>query len=270
MSKLELVFEQRDGKTYLSKQFVSSPLKIIRPFDLEDGRVLLQIVNVGPGVMAGDEFEIAITLKTGAKVVLLNQSATKLHSMTTDESARQDVKIDVQDGAELEYYPGLTIPFKETTFLQTTMVHLATTAKFAFVETWAMGRIAFDERYLFNKLSSKIKVYRGGKPCYADALELNQVTPKLGITDNFSYIANGVWFWDVLPLNISEADLAPSIQSPRLSETALVSDAFLNDALYMRALANDSLELRTDVFEFINQWRQSIGLDAIDFMRYSS
>lgn len=269
MTKLDLCFEVRDGKTYISKQFVSSPLKIIRPFDLENGRVLLQIVNVGPGVMAGDDFEVAITLKGGAKVVLLNQSATKLHSMALGESARQDVKIQVDDGAELEYYPGLTIPFKETVFSQRTMVQLAQTAKFAFVESWAMGRIAFDERYLFNKLSSRVKVYRGGNPCYADALELDQVTPKLGITDDFSYLANGVWFWDVLPTS-SEANVAPSIQSPRLGKAALVSGAFLEDALYMRALANDSLELRTDTFEFINHWRQSIGLKAIDFMRYSS
>jgi len=144
MTKLDLSFEVREGKTYLSKQFVSSPLKIIRPFDLGDGRVLLQIVNVGPGVMAGDDFDISITLKAGAKVVLLNQSATKLHSMSLGESARQDINIHVEDGAELEYYPGLTIPFKETVFLQTTTVHLATTAKFAFVENWSMGRIAFD------------------------------------------------------------------------------------------------------------------------------
>ena len=270
MTKLNLCFETRNGKTYLSKQFVSSPLKIIRPFDLDDGHVLLQIVNVGPGVMAGDDFDISVTLKAGAKVVLLNQSATKLHSMSIGESAKQDVKIQVEDGAELEYYPGLTIPFKETVFKQSTTVNLARTAKFAFVENWAMGRIAFNERFMFTSLSSQIKVFQNKKLLYADALELNQATPKLGITDDFSYLANGVWFWNVLPTTTAKSSIDNPIQSPLLDEASLVCAPFLDDAVYMRALANDSLNLRTEVHGFINQWRVKAGLGEIDFSRYSS
>ena len=270
MTKLDLCFETRNGKTYLSKQFVTSPLKIIRPFDLDDSRVLLQIVNVGPGVMAGDNFDISITLKAGSKVVLMNQSATKLHTMAIDESAQQTVKIQVDDEAELEYYPGLSIPFTETVFRQTTSVNLASSAKFAFVENWAMGRIAFDERFRFTSLSSRIKVFKNNRLSYADALELNQAMPKLGITDDFSYLANGVWFWDVLPTATAKSNIDNPIQSPLLDEASLVCAAFLEDAVYMRALANDSLNLRTEVYGFINQWRVKAGLGEIDFSRYSS
>ncbi|NOK63283.1 MAG: hypothetical protein GFH27_549325n9 [Chloroflexi bacterium AL-W] len=266
MTRLRLVFDQRDGQTVLREQYASSPLKIVRPFALEHGRVLLQLVNVGPGVMANDAFDIHITLCEGAKVVLLNQSATKLHSMPTEARATQHVQIHLAAEAELEYYPGLSIPYRGTAFQQQITVELAMDAKFAFFERWAMGRIAFGERFVFRHLASQIKVYRDNLLLYADALELSKDAPQIGLTDHFAYLGAGFWFWNVLP----EPPLIVPISNMRLADPALVCDAFRMDAAYVRVLANDGLTLRQHIHTFINDWHERIGLERLDFGRFGS
>lgn len=266
MTTLRLVFDQRDGQTVLREQYASSPLKIVRPFALSQGRVLLQLVNVGPGVMANDAFDIHITLCESAKVVLLNQSATKLHSMPAGTRATQQVQIQLAAGAEFEYYPGLSIPYRDAAFQQQITVMLAETARFAFFERWAMGRIAFDECFLFRHLVSQIKVYRDSTLAYADALELHKDAPQIGLTDHFAYLGAGVWFWDVLP----EPPLIEPIRNMHLADPALVCDVFRTDAAYVRVLANDGLALSQHIHTFINDWRERAGMERLTFERFGS
>ncbi len=266
MTKLELHFATRANKTFLKHQFVSSPLKVIRPFDLEAGRVLLQLVNVGPGIMAKDVFDINIKLEEGAKVVFINQSATKLHTMPLTEKAKQKLHIDVSDGAELEYYAGLSIPFKETAFEQSISVNLAQSAKFVFLERWAMGRIAFGERFLFQSLKSQMKLYQAKKMFYADALDLNSQSNKLGLTDDFAYLAAGVFVWDTLP----EASSTEAIQNISLQHDSFTSAHFKDNAAYVRALAQDGLTLAKQINHFVNNWRETIGLEKLEFNRFGS
>ncbi|MCA9837370.1 MAG: urease accessory protein UreD [Trueperaceae bacterium] len=266
MTRLELLFKAREGKTVLAEQFGQGALKVLRPFELESGRVLLQILNVGPGIMAGDLYKLYIKLASGAKVVIVNQSASKLHSMPEGRSACQVIHIELESGAELEYYPGLSIPFKDTQFKNRVAVDLATGAKFALLESWAMGRIAFHERFLFRKLSSQIKVRQTGKLLYADALELDADSARLGLSDAHSYLATGLWVWDRLP----ETTKPEPIRAIRKEENVFVSEAFEPDKLYLRALANDSLWLSQTTQRFINTWRLQIGFSELEFDRYRS
>ena len=176
MSRLELTFRERASKTYLAEQFVSSPLKVLRPFDLGDGRALLHIINVGPGVLGGDRYALNIHVKQGAKVTLVNQSATKLHPGLADTAAEQTISFHVETGADLFYNPGLTIPFRDADFSQRVTVRLKEGARFGMLERWSMGRTAMGEAFAFRKLSSRVRIYRTGKLVYADGLEL---TPSL-------------------------------------------------------------------------------------------
>ncbi len=266
MTRLELLFTQQGEKTILSEQFSQSPLKVLRPFELEPGSVLLQLLNVGPGIMAGDLFDLHIRVAEGAKVVLLNQSASKLHSMPEGRSACQIVHIEVESGGELEYYPGLSIPFKDAEFKNRVAVELAEGANFAMLESWAMGRIAFDERFMFRKLSSHVKVRQGGKLVYADALELDPKAKRLGISDGHAYLASGIWVWPDLP----EPMLNTPISSICKTDESLIYEAFAPDKLYFRGVSSDSLSLSKKLNGFINDWRVQRGKARLEFERYRS
>lgn len=256
-ARLELTFAANEGQTFIASQASSSPLKIWRPFDIGDGRVLVQIVNVSPGMMAGDEYRLELTVQTGAKVLLVNQSATKLHTMPEHQCARQNVSITVEDNAEIEYYPGLTIPFPDSDYFQSVHVQLAPTAKFAMLERYAVGRIERGEIHQFRKVSARVRVTRKSKPIYADGLELKA---GLGLLDGYSYTANGLWCWEEQPK--SEIVQTDSLLLARGQAASGIT--------YLRALAKDGLELKTSLDGVVNTWRKERGLGEVAFSRFTS
>jgi urease accessory protein len=258
-AKLELTFAVREGKTYIAHQSTATPLKIWRPFDIDDERVLVQIVNVSPGMMAGDDYRLELVLQANSKVVLVNQSATKLHQMPEGLLAKQTIHIQLEDNAELEYYPGLTIPFPDAAFEQSINVELSERAKFSFLESWAMGRIERDEAFVFRQLSSRLRVKRSGKLFYADALELRPPFVGTGILDGYTYLASGLWWGKYEPALLHQTDTL-----------TLVTGQLSEGQTYLRSLAKDGLELKQQLQTFINTWREEQGLNFIEFSRFSS
>jgi urease accessory protein len=246
----------RDNKTFISSQLANSPLKIWRPFDLSNGRVLAQIVNVSPGIMAGDDYRLELKVKAGAKVVLVNQAATKLHAMPEDSCGKQTVLIRVEDDAELEYYPGLTIPFPRADYVQQVEINLSDAAKFAMLERYAVGRVERREVHQYHRVSSRVRVARNGKPIYADGLELKE---GVGLLDGYSYVANGVWCW-------GSTEKTENIQTETMM---LVSGHTANTVTYLRALAKDGLELKTSLDDFIKCWRRDQEMAEVLFSRFT-
>jgi urease accessory protein len=256
-ASLELTFSLQGKQSVISSQFATSPLKIWRPFDVSDERILVQIVNVSPGVMAGDDYRLELTVKAGAKVVLVNQSATKLHSMPEGQCGKQTIFITVEDEGELEYYPGLTIPFPKSDFTQRVEVHLANTAKFAMLEWYAVGRVERGEAHQYRKVSARVRIARNGKPIYADGLELKE---GVGLLDGHAYVASGVWCWGTSAKAVNE-------QSESIM---LVSGQAGSEMTYLRALAKDGLELKQLLQAFVTTWREQQGLNFIEYSRFSS
>jgi urease accessory protein len=256
-ASLELTFSSRQGRTIISSQYANSPLKIWRPFDLDDERALVQIVNVSPGMMAGDDYRLEITIKAGAKVVLVNQSATKLHSMPEGQFGKQTILITVEDNAELEYYPGLTIPFPGSDFRQSIDVSLTQTARFALLERWSTGRIARGEVHQYRKVSARVRITRNSKLIYADGLELQE---GVGLLDGYLYTVSGVWCW-------GESFRAENMQTETMM---LVSGRAANQVAYLRALAKDGLELKTSLDKFVKCWRKEQGIAEVVFSRFTS
>ncbi len=256
VSRLELTFACRNGQTYLAESFAESPLKVVRPFDLGDGRVLLQLLNVGPGLLAGDRYALRVRLKPGGRVVLVNQSATKVHRMPPETGAQQQLQIRVEEGATLEYYPGLTIPFAESDARFETTVQLSEEARFALLELWAMGRVRRGERFAFRRLSSRLRVFQEEQLIYADGLELTQPSAKLmGISDGFAYLAAGFWHWDV------------PWPEPEHPDVQVVTGTCSPEQGYLRALANDGLELTQSVRAQLRAWQTARGVVPLPFER---
>ncbi len=75
--------------------------------------------------------------------------------------AHQEIRVEVRDGAELEFYPGLTIPYPRAAYRQRIDIDLASGARFATLESWATGRVGRGESFSFQVLSSRIRIRRG-------------------------------------------------------------------------------------------------------------
>ena len=194
--ELELVFEKRGDRTVLVQDFQRTPLQIVRPFELEPGVLTAIIINPTAGVMAGDSYRIAVTLREGARVVLLTQSATKIHRMDAGLEARQEIIFNIASGARLEYFPKRTIPFAGSSLSQVLRANLETGAEFALLESWTTGRVLHGERLAFRKYASRTEVRIAGKLEYLDAFKLEPIRMNLnalGVLENHDCIASGVF-----------------------------------------------------------------------------
>ena len=252
--RLRLVFRARGNETHLAESYVQSPLKILRQFCLPDGRALVQILQTTPGIFAGDDYQVEVVVESGARVVMMNPSATKLHRMTGDGFARQRYNVAVHDGAHLEYYPALNIPFPEADFRQTLHINLSPKARFALVETWAMGRVERGEHLLFRRLSSRTAVDLAGKPLYRDALELTPASDfsrDWGVLEGKRYHATGFWFGEcVKPVEPLPAAPLDSLQAFGAADQG---------RHYFRGLFDDGVEMSQAVGRVIQRMCRAWG-----------
>jgi urease accessory protein len=156
----------------LAHAHAAAPLKIVRPFPLAGGGVLVQVLSLGPGICAGDAHDIRITVEAGARAVVIMQSASRLLSMPEGTHASQRVTLTVRSGGQLEYYPGLTIPFTDSSFIQNITASVETGGRIGLLESWSTGRSSRGEYLRFRRVSSRTTVTIDGQLAYADALEL--------------------------------------------------------------------------------------------------
>jgi urease accessory protein len=243
-ARLELVFRARQGLTYLAPHAVRSPLKVVRPFALPDGGALVQVLLNGPGLFAGDHYDISIVVEPGARAVVMSPSATKIHQMPDGGSATQSVRLRVESGACLQYLPPLNIPFPEAELRQCVSVDLAAGSRFGIVEAWAMGRVERGEHLRFRRLSSRTRVTVEGAPVYRDALELAPADARphgWGLLEGRRYVVSG--YWQGPSIAVPEAFVGKDL------EALAVFGAVEPGGHYFRGLFLDSLAMQRAIAE---------------------
>jgi len=261
---LQLRFVASHRGTWLASRLSVAPLRVHRAFATSDGAAIVQIVHIGPGILAGDGSAVEVHVGRGASAVIVPQSATKIHAMAEGTCARQDVRIRVEEGGYLEMHGALGIPFPGAAFEQRVEVDLAPGAAVLWTERWTTGRdLSGERRGAFRRISSRIEVRIAGELRYADATELIGTAdtgdaPRadaLGILEGYANLASGVFVGDV-------AHELPE-------ETGLAVGRFGDDGLYLRCLTNDAGTARRAVFGFAGALRTAHGRPSLPYGRYT-
>jgi urease accessory protein len=261
--RLELVFAPARGGTSLAHAHVSAPLKIIRPFPLDGGRALVQVLTLGPGFCGGDHYTLDVTVEPGARAVIIMQAAARVLGMTGDAHATQSVNLTVHSGGQLEYYPGLTIPFADSSFVQRVRVAAAADARVGILEHWSTGRNSRGEHLRFRRISSRTTVEINASPAYADAIELEPARMNLagtGILENYRYLASG--FWHGVSPDFAGAGTAP--------ETMMAFGPSAPEQVFLRALAMDGYAMAGVLQSAVDRINAAWNLEAIPLRRFTS
>jgi urease accessory protein len=191
-----LAFERRGPRTVLTESRIEAPMTVVRPFDLADGRLMIQLITLGPGLCGGDSIRIDVAAGDGARVVVTTTAASRIMSMEAGAHAEQHVTLRAGHEAALEYYPLVTIPFPGSALTQTVRVEAEATSRVGVLETWALGRAARGEYLQFTCLSSRTTMSVGGMLRYADATHLEPAVNDLtggAILAGHRYLATGFW-----------------------------------------------------------------------------
>jgi urease accessory protein len=262
--RVELVFTRNGGATQLSHAHARGPLKIVRPFGLDGNRQLVQILTIGPGICDDDEYAIDVVVEKSAKAVVISQSASRVHRMKPGSRAVQSVALTVEDGGQLEYYPGPTIPYPGSDLSQTVTVSLDGASRFGLLECWAMGRIARGEYLAFRCLSSRTDVRVDGVPTYNDVLYLEPGrvdVAGVGVLEQHRYVASGYWY------GVSNVESSP-LQTDRGVLCALGEST--PGQVYLRALAMDGPALGAALSAAVDQVYRSWNLRDAPILRFAS
>jgi len=255
-----LTFARRGSRTVLARSRIEAPMTVIRPFELPDGRLVVQLITLGPGLCGGDAIHIDVSAEEGARVVVTTTAATRVMTMEPGQKAEQHVVLRAGQDASLEYYPAVTIPFPGSALEQTVRVEAAATARVAVIETWAMGRSARDEYLQFRSLSSRTTLHVDGALTYADAMHLEPgVTDaaNAGVLAGRRYVAAGFWHG---------AHLSPAPEpTPTAGGTLVAFAQSTPDLIYLRALGDEGPELdavlRRSLERVAVEWGPAVHMD---------
>lgn len=167
---------QRDpisGSVFLASSIQEPPLRVVRPFHLEDGSVLVHLHNVSGGLLGGDELRTSVNLGAGASVQITSTGATRIYRSRADEATTTNLnQFKVGENALLEYVPDAIIPFANARFQQVTTIDLDVGAGMFWWEILAPGRSARGEVFEYDCVEMHTTVRAGGCSIAAEKVRL--------------------------------------------------------------------------------------------------
>ncbi|MCU6707410.1 urease accessory protein UreD [Paenibacillus sp. J5C_2022] len=183
------------GKTELTACYATAPLKVAKPFrEAATSGLILYVMDVSPGLLEGDHYDIAVTLERDARLVLTNQSFTKVHPSGQLTSIIEQ-RFTIGPDAVLEFMPEPAIPYANSRFESVTSFHLAKGAVLMFGDIWTPGRTRRGERFAFHSVSNRLEIYRGESLIGWDHFRLEpgrDVGGSLGAMEHYTHQAS---FW---------------------------------------------------------------------------
>jgi urease accessory protein len=119
--------------------------------------------------LGGDRLELDVALAPGSAATVLTQAANKVYK---GAEARQNTTFHVGEGGFVEYLPHHLIPFARSSYRQETKFYLAKDATLLFWDAFCAGRVARGERFAFDRLSGRTRIFREELPEIVDGLDL--------------------------------------------------------------------------------------------------
>lgn len=154
------------------------PLRIVRPFPLADGGLLIHLHNVSGAILGGDHLDIAVDLEENCIAQLTTPSATCVYRHRPGfPTAIQRVTLNIGRNALLEYLPDPLIPFAHARFKQETTIDIAEKGGLFWWEILAPGRSARNEQFAYESLQSSVIIRAQNRPI---AIERTLIQPAQG------------------------------------------------------------------------------------------
>jgi urease accessory protein UreH len=169
--RLDLTFVLQDGQTVLRKSYCEVPFKITRILNSRRSLAHLILMQCTAGLFGGDEVECSVRIERGARVLLTQQSATKVHP-SRERPAIQMNHIVVESGAELQLYLEPVIPFAGSSLRQITRIDVESGARLRFWEGFMAGRVSRGECWQFRELASETHLRVNRELVYLDRFRL--------------------------------------------------------------------------------------------------
>ncbi|KAI1761441.1 UreD-domain-containing protein [Hypoxylon sp. FL1150] len=137
------------------------PLKLISPASAaEQGSVLIFLLSYGGGLVAGDQINLSIDVLPRARLSVVTQGHTKIfRSVAPDIVTRQNLKVDIKDGAALCLLPDPVQPFESSIYEQVQIFNLTAGASLCLLDWVTQGRTARGENWSLGRWIGRNEVW---------------------------------------------------------------------------------------------------------------
>lgn len=160
---LRLGFMGGGRGTRLGERIHSGPLRVQKPLYPEGAQVCHAVIVHPPGgVVGGDALALDISATDGAQALLTTPGAGKWYRANGRRS-RQDVRIDIEGGAALEWLPQETLFYRGAQVELTHQVSLGAGARYLGSEILCFGRTAAGESFAEGTINQTTTIRREGE-----------------------------------------------------------------------------------------------------------
>ena len=148
------------ARSFLRKQSAAVPVHLSKPF-WDQGTLVANVTNPTAGLLAGDFIDVAVSVESGASLLLTTPSATRIHDTQSGEAAVEQF-FSVANGGRLEVWPEIVIPQAGARYRQKTRIEIEAGGELLFLEALAPGRVASGEIFAFERLDWETDIFYDG------------------------------------------------------------------------------------------------------------
>lgn len=250
MGRLELVVDDRAGRSVAVHQFHRGALRVLRPHYLDDsGQVCYVLVNPGGAYLGADLYVVDVEVAEGAKLLLTTQSATKIYR-TPGSFAEQRMSLRLGEGARLELAPDQLIAYREASYRQNTQITLRPSSSLVMSEIvtpgWSPDGVRF--RYEELRLRTEIHIETGGNSALL-ALDNVLIRPPLHDVSGMAFMEGFSHLGSLIVVDPRvDQDLADELHTTTAARDAhtgisLTAGVSGTTGLVLRSLSNSTEEL---------------------------
>ncbi len=169
--QIDLKFRVEGEKTILQKSYAQAPLKIQRPFYPETDLCHTVILHSAGGMVGGHRLSYQINLEPASQALITTAASAKVYrSMAA--FAQQQIVINLDRDAYLEWLPQDTIIFNSALYSQNLRVNLADGAIFCAWDIVRLGRSARSESFTQGCWQTALEVWKNGQPLWIDRQQI--------------------------------------------------------------------------------------------------
>lgn len=206
-SILRASFESRGGRTVLTDRYHTAPIKIAKTFPLEEQLAVI-VMDVSPGMLEGDRYELEWTAGGNAALYVTNQSFMKVHPSENGTGAALRQRFSLAPGAFVEHMPEPVMLYKDAALASATEVFLAPGSAWMQAEVLCPGRTLRGEVFDYRRFDNRLTVYYGTELIFAQRQRIEPAVQQLsaaGCWEEMTHLGTFYLFSDRLEAGHLEA-----------------------------------------------------------------
>lgn len=222
-ASLDLAYARTAAGTVPVRRLHCGPLRVQKHLYPEGTDVCQHIIVHPPGGIAGgDELKINVALEHAAHALITSPGAAKWYR-GFGRSARQDLTVQLAQGATLEWLPQETILFNGADVSIANQFDLASDARLLVMEVMCLGRRASSECFAEGCWRQKTEICRAGKLLWHEQIVLpggsTLLDSPIGLGGD-PVCGSLLWAGPALPQEVTDACRALQVEG-RLAITQL-------------------------------------------------